>query len=31
MKVTLHDQNDFNENYDILDGFDTVVEDKASD
>ena len=31
MKVTLHNQNDFNENYDILDGFDTVVEDKASD
>ena len=28
MKVTLHNQNDFNENYDVLDGFDTVIDEK---
>lgn len=31
MKVTLHNQNDFNENYDMLDGFDTVIDNKADE
>ena len=31
MKVTLHNQNDFNENYDTLNSFDTVIDDKIDD